>query len=210
MNFLAHLYLSGTNPDLIIGNFIADMVKGRQIENFQSGIVKGIELHRKIDTFTDSHPVVDQSKRRLRNRYRLYSGVIVDMFYDHYLSRNWNEYSIQPLSKFVNHIYGLLLKNYFLLPVRAKNVLPVMIASNWLLNYANLDKLRLHFQGLAKRTPFKSGMETAVEDLEKYYDEFESEFTTFFPDLIAYVESLGVTHYNHFGKDEQTASRHSL
>ena len=97
MNFLAHLYLSGDNEDLIIGNFIADMVKGRQIENFQEEVVKGIELHRKIDYFTDNHAIVDQSKRRLRNKYRLYSGVIVDMFYDHYLAANWSEYSRIPL-----------------------------------------------------------------------------------------------------------------
>lgn len=202
MNFLAHLYLSGDNEDLIIGNFIADMVKGRQIENFQEGVVKGIELHRKIDFFTDTHPIVDQSKRRLRNKYRLYSGVIVDMFYDHYLAANWSEYSRLPLSKFVGHVYGLLLKNYFLLPVRAKNVLPFMIASNWLVNYAHLDKLTTHFQGLAKRTPFKSGMENSVEDLRKYYDEFGAEFAAFFPELISYVERLGVTNYHHFGRDE--------
>ena len=207
MNFLAHIYLAGDDQELIIGNFIADMVKGRQIENYQDGVIRGIELHRKIDSFTDNHPIVDQSKRRLRNRYRLYSGVIVDMFYDHYLARNWNEYSIQPLPRFVSHAYGLLLKNYFMLPVRAKNLLPFMIASNWLVNYSNLDKLKQHFQGLAKRTPFKSGMETAVEDLEQYYDEFGAEFAAFFPDLIAYVERLGITHHHHFGKDEQTIAR---
>lgn len=202
MNFLAHLYLSGDDEDLILGNFIADMVKGRQIENFQEEVVKGIELHRKIDFFTDNHPVVDQSKRRLRNRYRLYSGVIVDMFYDHFLAANWNEYSRLPLGKFVGHAYGLLLKNYFLLPVRAKNVLPFMIASNWLVNYAQLDKLQSHFQGLARRTPFKSGMENAVGDLRKYYAEFSAEFAAFFPELIVYVEKLGITNYHHFGKDE--------
>lgn len=200
MNFLAHLYLSGDDEDLIIGNFIADMVKGRQIENFQNGVVKGIELHRKIDYFTDTHPVVDQSKRRLRNKYRLYSAVIVDMFYDHFLAVNWSDYSRLPLSKFVGHAYGLLLRNYFLLPVRAKNVLPFMIASNWLVNYAHLDKLHSHFQGLARRTPFKSGMENAVEDLKKNYDEFSSEFSTFFPELISYVERLGVTNHQHYEK----------
>lgn len=202
MNFLAHLYLSGDNEDLIIGNFIADMVKGRQIENFQEGIVKGIELHRKIDAFTDTHPIVDQSKMRLRNKYRLYSGVIVDMFYDHFLARNWIDYSLIPLPKFVGNVYALMLKNYFLLPVRAKNVLPFMMASNWLVNYSHVDKMQNYFQGMARRTPFKSGMENAADDLKKYYDSFGSEFAIFFPELIAYVEKLGVKNYHHFGKEE--------
>lgn len=202
MNFLAHVYLSGDNEDLIIGNFIADMVKGRQIENFQDGIVKGIELHRKIDNFTDSHAIVEQSKMRLRNKYRLYAGVVVDMFYDHFLAKYWTDYSLIPLPRFVGNVYGLLLKNYFLLPVRAKNVLPFMMASNWLVNYAHVEKLNNYFQGMARRTPFKSGMENAVVDLTKHYDEFSAEFTSFFPELIAYVERLGVKNYHHFGKEE--------
>jgi acyl carrier protein phosphodiesterase len=202
MNFLAHLYLSGNDEDLIVGNFIADMVKGRQIENFNGNIVKGIKLHRKIDAFTDSHPIVDQSKMRLRNKYRLYSGVIVDMFYDHFLARNWREYSRLPLSKFVRSAYQLLLKNYFLLPVRARNVLPFMIASNWLVNYAHLDKLNSHMQGMARRTPFNSGMENAVEDLKKHYDDFGNEFSAFFPELIAFVERQGVVNQHHFGRDD--------
>ena len=202
MNFLAHIYLSGNDEDLIVGNFIADMVKGRQIENFHENIVKGIQLHRKIDSFTDSHPIVEKSKMRLRNKYRLYSGVVVDMFYDHYLARNWREYSCLPLGKFVSNAYQLLLKNYFLLPVRARNVAPYMIASNWLVNYAHLEKLQNHFQGMAKRTPFDSGMEHAVGDLKKYYDDFAAEFAAFFPELIAYVERMGISNQHHFGREE--------
>jgi len=198
MNFLAHIYLSGENEDILLGNFIADMVKGRQIDNFHQGIVDGIMLHRKIDTFTDTHPIVDQSKMRLRNKYRLYAGVVVDMFYDHYLARNWSEYSRYSLTRFVKEAYNILLKNYFLLPVRAKNVLPYMVSSNWLVNYADLNRLQQHFEGLAKRTPFKSGMENAVEDLKLDYEAFEDEFRTFFPELVAYVEKQGISHQHHY------------
>lgn len=197
MNFLAHIYLSGITEDILLGNFIADMVKGRQIENFHQGIVEGIMLHRKIDSFTDTHPVVDQSKMRLRNKYRLYSGVVVDMFYDHYLARNWNEYSRHSLTRFVKEAYHVLLKNYFLLPIRAKNVLPYMVSMNWLVNYADTNRLKRHFEGMAMRTPFKSGMENAVEDLLLHYDEFENEFRTFFPELISYVEKQGISLSHH-------------
>ncbi len=197
MNFLAHIYLSGENEDILLGNFIADMVKGRQIDNFHQGIVDGIMLHRKIDTFTDTHPIVDQSKMRLRNKYRLYAGVVVDMYYDHYLARYWNEYSRYALTRFVKEAYNILLKNYFLLPVRAKNVLPYMVSSNWLVNYADLDHMEKYFIGMSQRTPFKSGIENAVEDLKLHYDAFEDEFRTFFPELISYVEMQGISHLHH-------------
>lgn len=198
MNFLAHIYLSGDEEDTLLGNFIADMVKGRQIDNFHQGIVDGIMLHRKIDTFTDTHPIVDQSKNRLRNKYRLYAGVVVDMFYDHYLAKNWNDYSRYSLTRFVKEAYHILLKNYFLLPVRAKNMLPYMVSSNWLVNYASLDSMEQIFEGMAMRTPFKSGMESAVDDLRLYYGDFENEFRTFFPELVDYVAKQGVSHQHHY------------
>ena len=90
MNFLSHLYLAGDSEELIIGNFIADAVKGSAFNQFSPGIQKGIVLHRKIDTFTDSHPVVELSKQRLRERYKKYASVIIDIYYDHYLAKNWN------------------------------------------------------------------------------------------------------------------------
>jgi acyl carrier protein phosphodiesterase len=197
MNFLAHIYLSGENEDLMLGNFIADMVKGRQIENFHQGIVDGILLHRKIDAFTDAHPIVEKSKMRLRNKYRLYAGVVVDMFYDHFLARNWEEYSNHSLNGFVKQAYNVLLRNYFMLPVRARYMLPFMITGNWLSNYRDLERLQQHFEGMARRTPFKSGMEHAVFDLVGFYEEFETEFHTFFPELVQYVEKLGISHAHH-------------
>src|SRR5690349_12341831 len=93
MNFLAHIFLSGDDPEIMVGNFIGDFVKGRNLDDrFSSGIVKGIELHRAIDEYTDSHPVVAQSKNRLRPKYRHYAPVIVDVFYDHFLAKNWKNY----------------------------------------------------------------------------------------------------------------------
>ncbi|HAJ98445.1 MAG TPA: DUF479 domain-containing protein [Bacteroidales bacterium] len=197
MNFLAHIYLSGESEDILLGNFIADMVKGKQIENFHQGIVDGFMLHRKIDTFTDNHPLIEQSKMRIRNKYRLYSGVVVDMYYDHFLAKYWADFSSQSLTRFVKQSYNILLKNYFLLPMRAKNVLPYMVASNWLVNYADLDRMRGYFEGMAQRTMFKSGMENAVDDLVNYYDDFENEFRTFFPELVQYVELQGISHEHH-------------
>ena len=86
MNFLAHIYLSGEDTPLMIGNFIGDFVKGNEYKNFPADIQNGVLLHREIDSYTDSHEIVLESKKRLREKYRHYSGVITDIFYDHYES----------------------------------------------------------------------------------------------------------------------------
>lgn len=192
MNFLAHLYLSGKNEPVMVGNFIADMVKGRQIEKFDKEIRRGIRIHRAIDAFTDSHPVVEASKARLRPRYRKYAGVLVDMYYDHFLASNWNDYTEQHLNDFVRKAYRMLCRHVLVLPPRAKRILPFMITSNWLQSYANLDSLQKILAQMAQRTTFESGMENAVTELKLHYDLFKEEFETFFPDLVAFV-------YNEYG-----------
>ncbi len=197
MNFLAHLYLSGNDDDLIVGNFIADMVKGQQINGYDPGIIQGIRLHRKIDQFTDKHHVFLQSKARLRAKYRLYAGVIVDMYYDHFLARYWPEYSRHPLSEYVARTYTLLQKHIDMLPPRAKFILPFMVDNNWLVNYADLSSLGNNFGGMARRTPFDSGMEEAVIDLKSNYQTYETEFRMFFPELTEFVATQGVSHAHH-------------
>ncbi|MFO7873620.1 MAG: ACP phosphodiesterase [Bacteroidales bacterium] len=199
MNFLAHLYLSGDDPDLIIGNFIADMVKGQQINGYHSGIIRGIRLHRMIDDYTDQHPVVEKSKDRLRKKYRLYAGVVVDMYYDHFLAVHWSDYSDYRLDKYVSKAYALLNDHFSILPSRVRYILPKMIEYNWLVNYADLECLRINFGGMARRTPFESGMSEAVNDLEQYYSLFENEFSLFFPELIRFVEQQGVSQAHHRG-----------
>ncbi len=197
MNFLAHLYLSGNDEHIIVGNFIADMVKGRKINGFDRRIIQGIHLHRKIDHYTDAHPVVIRSKERLRAKYRLYSGVVVDMYYDHFLAINWNAYSNRDLKTFVGGAYKVLEKNLDVLPERARFILPYMVEHNWLVNYADLESLRRNFGGMARRTPFESGMEQAVDDLLLHYSAFEEEYHLFFPDLIEYVKQQGVSLLHH-------------
>jgi acyl carrier protein phosphodiesterase len=188
MNFLAHIYLSDKDENLMLGNFIADMVKGKQIDSYKPEVIKGITLHRKIDEYTDTHEYVARSKNRIRDKYRHYSGVVVDMFYDHFLARNWETYSQEPIDIFVQSAYNVLLKNYIMLPKRAKFILPIMIGSNWLVNYADLRSLKRHMEGLARRTPYNSGMENAVEDLILHYDGFEEDFAAFFPELAGFAK----------------------
>ncbi len=199
MNFLAHLYLSGDDDEIIIGNFIADMVKGQKINGYSIGIINGILLHRQIDVFTDKHSVVRKSKDRLRGKYRLFAGVIVDMYYDHYLARNWSDYSKHSLQDYAGKAYELLQKHESILPARASFILPYMVENNWLVNYANPESMNRFFGGMARRSAFPSGMEHAVEDLMQHYQLFEREFQTFFPELIDFVEQQGVSHEHHKG-----------
>ena len=195
MNFLAHIYLSGENEELILGNFIADSIKGKKYLNYPEGIQKGILLHRAIDSYTDTHPVVRKSTARLFKNYSHYSGVIVDIYYDHFLAANWNSYSEIPLENFVSDFYRLLQKNYELLPPKVQGFLPYMVRENWLLSYANLEGISKILFQMNTRTQNISRMDRAVNDLKEFYPEFLSEFRTFFPDLRRYtderINSLG-------------------
>lgn len=190
MNFLAHLYLSGNLPDLMVGNFIADHVKGSQIELFDQGVKDGIILHRGIDAYTDGHPVVRESVIRLRPGFRKYAGVIVDMFYDHFLARYWSDYSEKSLEVFSADCYAVLRKYTGYLPERSRRMLHYMEKDNWLMAYREPDGLDRAFRGMAHRTTFYSGMENAVQALLEDYDNYLAEFRLFFPDLVEYAEKV--------------------
>jgi len=186
MNFLAHIYLSNDNSSLQIGNFIADFIKANEYKHLPKKIQQGILLHRQIDTYTDAHLVVRKSKRRLNPRYNLYNGIIIDIFYDHFLAKNWTSYHIEPLAKFTQHFYKLLNDNKALLPLPVNKLIPSIVKDNWLLNYANLEGIEKTLIGMNKRTKNKSHMNLAIVDLKLHYDEFESDFTSFFEDLLTF------------------------
>lgn len=188
MNFLAHLYLSHPDPLLTVGNFIGDFIKGTQFDEFPEGVQKGIILHREIDAFTDDNDWVRKSKFRLTPKYRHYSAVIVDMFYDHFLAALWENYHNDPLDTFSIKNYELLRSHWDLLPERAQYVLPHMERLNWLLSYATINGIGQALSGLSRRTRFVSHMQHATEDLKEHYSEFRNEFVNFFPLLIAHVE----------------------
>ena len=183
MNYLAHVYLSGDNEELIIGNYIADGLKGIKASEFNSRIQRGISLHRHIDSFTDHHENVRTSKKRLVEKYGHYASVIVDVYYDHFLAKNWNDYSDEPLIDYEKRIYDLLLFNKMILPTNAMYFLNYMIDQKLLSNYARLQTISNSLSGLSRRTKFKSNMEHAIEDLEEHYDLFEGDFNLFFPQL---------------------------
>lgn len=183
MNFLAHLYLSEDNTNIMIGNFIADSIRGNQFTHLHPEIQQGIRLHREIDTFTDAHDIVRRSKRRLHKRYGLYAGVVIDIFYDHYLAKNWNRYSAIPLDLYVDQVYQLLQSNFDILPEKTQHMLPFMIEYNWLYNYQFREGIQRVMNGMNRRTKNRAQMNLALEDLVALDHEFQEDFTTFFEDL---------------------------
>ncbi|WBL21216.1 acyl carrier protein phosphodiesterase [Zunongwangia sp. HRR-M8] len=188
MNYLAHIYLSGNNDMLKIGNFIADSVKGKQYLEYPKAVQKGITLHRNIDEFTDSHPIVHQSVHRLFEKYSHYSTVIVDILYDHFLAANWQDFHKTKLEEYSADFYNLIQNNPDVLPKRVKNFMPYMIEHNWLVTYSTIDGIGLILSQMNKRTKFRSKMDESVNELRQYYDEFKDEFYRFFAELEEFSE----------------------
>jgi len=187
MNFLAHAHLSGENDEILFGNFVADAVKGNELMNYEGDIRLGIRIHRKIDVFTDRHETFRQSVARIRSSFGKYSGIVVDIYYDHFLARNWNDYHRDPLPLFAGHVYDILLDRYGLLPQKTKRLLPFLVTQNWLVGYADFGGLKRVFYGMDRRTGFGSGMKTAVDELKENYDDLYSDFSSFYPGLQEYV-----------------------
>ena len=183
MNFLAHLYLSQENTNIMIGNFIADHIRGNKFTHFDAEIQEGVFLHRQIDTFTDAHKIVRRSKRRLNIQYGHYGGIIIDLFYDHFLAKNWDSYSAIPLDVYAHSVYKLLEDHKVILPKKTLEFLPFMKEHDLLYNYQFLDGMQSVLNGMNKRTKGKSKMNLALEDLKFLYTEFEQDFTLFFLDL---------------------------
>ena len=188
MNFLAHIYLSGDSKAVTIGNFIADGIRGKDYKKYPKDIQTGILLHREIDTFTDTHKTVRQSTKRLHKNYSHYSGVIVDILYDHFLAKNWKQYSDIPLDEYVDDFYDILEDNFEILPIRIQKMMPYLIPNNWLLSYASVDGISKVLEGMNRRTKNRSKMNLAVKELEEFYEEFENEFTLFFAELIEFAK----------------------
>lgn len=187
MNFLAHIYLSGEDDMVKLGNFMADGIRGKDYTLMPDGIKKGVLLHREIDTFTDAHPIFRQSTKKLHQRYHHYAGVIVDVVYDHFLAKNWAEYYEEPLESYVSRFYKLLHDNYNLLTVKTQSILPVMVQHNWLLSYRDIDGLSAILTQMDGRTNYRSQMRHSTDELQQYYGDFEAEFRAFFEELRYFV-----------------------
>ena len=189
MNFLAHVYLSCDHEELLIGNFIADFIRNRDLAELPAGIRQGVELHRQIDTYTDQHAIVKRGTHRLQPRHGKYAPVLLDIFYDYLLTDFWDQYSGEPLAEFTQNVYEVLEKWMDIMPKKLQTQLPGMIAGDWLSHYGHVDGLEFVLKKMDQRTSFPSHFRGASKDLLKDYALYAEEFNQFFPELIDYVET---------------------
>ncbi len=189
MNFLAHIYLSGNEEEIIVGNFMGDYVKGRDYLNYPEKIMKGLILHRNIDYFTDCHPVTRQSKKHVDQYYRKYAGIIIDIFYDFFLIQEWDSYCSMPLNEFVSNTFEVLKKYYATFPQGIKNWFPNFIRNNWLMSYSTEDGIEAVLHRMASRTSLPDFTEFAIDILRREHKILKQEFNQFFPSIREYVHN---------------------
>lgn len=151
MNYLAHLYLAGDDSELLIGGLMGDFVKGRVDPARPAAVRAGILLHRRVDSFTDQHPVVRRSKARIDPEFRRYAGILVDLFFDHFLACDWPAYSRQPLPQYARRIYRILNRQLPSLPPRMQHSVLYMVRNDLLVSYREIDGIRRALSGIERR-----------------------------------------------------------
>lgn len=187
MNYLGHLYLSGNDEEIIVGNFIGDYVKGKSAFKYPDKIRDGILLHRQIDTFTDNHPEVLLAKKLFRKDYGLYSGIVVDFLYDHFLAANWNSYSNLTLSIFTKQIHRILLSYFDFLPSRVQGFLPFLIQNRRLESYESIDGIIQALKIMSNYTSLPEKSNITRQILEDNYDFLSINFQNFITGMIDFV-----------------------
>lgn len=183
MNFLGHLLVSGNAPLTIVGNFMADAVKGRDLSGWSAGLQTGIRMHRRIDSYTDNHPLTLRGRERLRAHSGKYAGVALDLFYDHVIASRWDELSAEPLPVFAQRMYRLLLDHALLMPERTQHMLPYMMENDWLSSYAEVAGIKRALKGLSARVPAGEALLGAERVLVEHHADFERECMLFLPQL---------------------------
>ncbi|KMM80192.1 ACP phosphodiesterase [Pseudomonas deceptionensis] len=192
MNYLAHLHLGGQRPEELLGSLYGDFVKGLLHGQYSPEIERGIQLHRSIDVFTDNHPLVGQSLSRFTRTRRRYAGIVLDVFFDHCLARDWSQYAEGPLERFTSDFYRVLVAEQQL-PRRLATIAPHMAAHDWLGSYRDFAVLEQVFNGIARRLSRPEELAGAMQDLKTLYEPLSEDFRAFYPQLQVYAAEQRVT-----------------
>ncbi len=190
MNFLAHAYLSFGNPKILTGNLITDFMRGHKKEEFPSGIQHGIELHHKIDTFTDNHPATLKAKEYLRPTTGRYCGVFLDVVYDHFLATDAQIFPDSTLAQFSQDIYSLLDQNTAFFPENFQRIYYYMKKEDWLYNYHTKKGIGNSFNGVFRRAKYLERTNAAYKTFLTHYDEFQNAYDNFMPDMIVQAKDF--------------------
>ena len=189
MNFLAHIYLSGEDEEVKIGNFIGDYVKGSAFHIYPEKIKEGILLHRFIDSFTDKNKYTLVAKTLFTPKYRKYSGIVIDIIYDHFLAVFWNSYSTIPLLEFIDNFHNLLGKYREMLPAEVQEMVPKLIANERLYSYRKIEGIKSVLSTMAIYTSLPDHSDFAIKVLEENYDFLKENFFLFFSDIKNYLQT---------------------
>lgn len=188
MNYLAHLHLGGQRPDQLLGSLYGDFVKGRLQGQFAPEVEAGIQLHRRIDVFTDRHPLVDIALGRFSETRRRYAGIVLDVFFDHCLARDWRLYADQPLAQFTADVYRVLSREPQL-PERLAKIAPHMVAHDWLGSYQEFEVLDQVLRGISRRLSRPEELAGAMQELRRLYEPLSEDFRLFYPQLQDFAQS---------------------
>lgn len=194
MNYIVHLFLSEFDDGLVVGNFIGDDIKGKNYLQYSESIQKGILLHRNIDTFTDNHPIIRKSKTLLVSTYNHWSGVLIDIFFGHFLVLNWKKYSNETIKEFTERVHQVLLNSYLDLTPNAQQFLDYIIQYDRIMNFDKIKTVDEVLKSMAGRTNQVSNMENASQDLLFFYEELNQNFNLFLPELIQFTKNKILNH----------------
>ncbi len=189
MNYLAHLFLANDTPESLLGNLLGDFAKGSVECLYTAEIRKGIELHRRVDTYTDAHHIFRASKKLIAKQRRRLSGIMVDVFYDHFLARHWSEYSDVPLDNFSSRVYKILADNQAILPESLRLIVPRMKTYDLLGSYKEIQGIDIALKRIATRIKWHNNLGDGIEDLLANYQQIEADFCAFFPEVINYANT---------------------
>jgi acyl carrier protein phosphodiesterase len=192
MNWLAHLLLSEPNVENRLGNLLGDLAKGKEIERLNDSLKLGIYRHYAIDNFTDHHETIIISKRRMGKDYSRFSGVLIDVFYDHFLAKHWSSYTKFIFSDFIAEIHQSFLSYSGEIPAEAQRIIRYMIREDWLSSYLSLAGVesalkRIEYR-IERRTDRQINLTDSMQILRQEYLNLEQDFCSFFPELQKHIE----------------------
>jgi acyl carrier protein phosphodiesterase len=189
VNYLAHAYLSLRQPELLVGNMISDFVKGRAQFDYPPGIQRGIQLHRAIDSFTDTHPVNALARKVFKPAVGLYAGAFVDIVYDHYLAKDNLAFPGESLLVYSQWVYSAMGDYTAHFPEKFARMFPYMISQDWLTNYQQRTGIERSMEGLVRRAKYLENSQEAFAAFEAEYDYLEKCYHRFFPELLLFVNN---------------------
>ncbi len=185
MNYLAHLHLAFRAKSSLLGNMMADYVKGAPSSDYSQAVIEGIRMHRRIDVLTDTHPLVKQARLLFPDEYRRVSPITLDVFWDHFLSLNWSTFEPNiPLAKFVTNVRNIIEPDLWQTPEKFQELNEYLWPQSWLIRYADKAYIAQTLKGMARRRPRLSALAGSYIVLETHYDELSKIFWQFYPQLL--------------------------